>query len=101
MNQRNLETMLCKKQKWGLNMESILKQGDIVTFENNQKYLISKTIECDNKLYHYMIKLKDNQEQPEVIFTKEIMLTNGELDLKAIVDTELLESLVNKLKEII
>ena len=75
-------------------MNCVLKEQDVVMVENRGQYLLVKSLEHKGQIYHYMIKLKENQDNPEILFAKEDILTNGDLDLKAITDRALIAELL-------
>ena len=75
-------------------MDCVLQEDDIVKIENIGRFLVVKTIEFEGKIFHYMIKVKENQDNPEIIFVRENYLSNGELDLIAITDQSLIEKLL-------
>ena len=79
-------------------MDCVLQEQDVVMIENRGQFLLVKSLEYRGQVYHYMIKLKENQENPEIIFAKEDILTNGELDLKAVTNRELIAELLMLMK---
>lgn len=75
-------------------MNCVLKQNDIVGIEENGRFLVVKSIELDDVVYHYMIKLKETQDNPEIIFVTERIDEEDNLDLDAVTDVELIEKLL-------
>ena len=75
-------------------MDCVLQEQDVVMIENRGQFLLVKSLEYQGKIYHYMIRLKDNQKNPEIIFATEDVLTNGDLDLKAVTNRELIAELL-------
>jgi hypothetical protein len=80
-------------------METVLKENDIVNIEEAGRYLVVKTVELDNQAYHYMIKLKEDQDNPEMMFVYETIDGEEDLDLVAVTDAELLAKLVELIQE--
>ena len=75
-------------------MDCVLQEDDIVKIENIGQFLVVKSIDFEGKIYHYMIKVKENQDNPEIIFVRENYLSNGDLDLITITDKSLIEKLL-------
>ena len=75
-------------------MDCVLKENDIVSIKEAGKFLVVKTVELDNVVYHYMIKLKETQDNPEIIFVTERVDEEDNLDLDAVTDVELIERLL-------
>ena len=80
-------------------METVLKENDIVNIEEVGRYLVVKSIELDNQVYHYIIKLKEEQDNPNVMFVYETIDENDELDLTAVTDEELITKLLELIKD--
>ena len=80
-------------------METVLKENDIVNIEEIGRYLVVKSIELDNQVYHYIIKLKEEQDNPNVMFVYETIDENDELDLTAVTDAELITKLLELIKD--
>lgn len=80
-------------------METVLKENDIVNIEEVGRYLVVKSIELDNQVYHYIIKLKEEQDNPNVMFVYETIDENDELDLTAVTDAELITKLLELIKD--
>lgn len=75
-------------------MNCVLKENDIVGIEENGRFLVVKSVELEGIVYHYMIKLKETQDNPEIIFVTECIDEEDNLDLDAVTDVELIEKLL-------
>ena len=75
-------------------MDCVLKENDIVNVEEAGRFLVVKSVELEGVVYHYMIKLKETQDNPEIIFVTERIDEEDNLDLDAVTDVELIERLL-------
>ncbi len=75
-------------------MNCVLKENDIVGIEENGRFLVVKSVEFEGVVYHYMIKLKESQDDPEIIFVTEMIDDEDNLDLEAVTNRELIEQLL-------
>ena len=75
-------------------MNCVLKENDIVNIEEAGRFLVVKSVEFEGEVYHYMIKLKETQENPEIIFVTERVDEEDNLDLDAVTDVEIIERLL-------
>ena len=75
-------------------MDCVLKENDIVNVEEAGRFLVVKSVELDGVVYHYMIKLKETQDNPEIIFVTERIDEEDNLDLDAVTNVELIERLL-------
>ncbi len=75
-------------------MNCVLKENDIVNIEEAGRFLVVKSMEFEGEVYHYMIKLKETQENPEIIFVTESIDDEDNLDLEAVTNVELIENLL-------
>ena len=75
-------------------MDCVLKENDIVNVEEAGRFLVVKSVELEGVVYHYMIKLKETQDNPEIIFVTERIDEEDNLDLDAVTNVELIERLL-------
>ena len=75
-------------------MNTVVREGDIVTVTEYGKFAVVKTVECDNVAYHYIIKLKEDTENPEVLFVSELIDEEENLELIPVSDNALFNKLL-------
>jgi hypothetical protein len=79
-------------------MESILREGDIVTVDNYGKFAVVKTFSYLTRIFHYIIKMQNSNQEPNVLFVYEEVDKEDNLNLVVVEDEELIKNLVNALK---
>ena len=80
-------------------MESVIREGDIVFVADYGKFAVVKTIDVEGKIYHYIIKIKEDINNPEVLFVTEKIDDEENLELIPVTDNTLFNKLIVIVRE--